>query len=329
MERETQERKKVLVVIPVEERHRRMLEEAFPEAGFLYRRTAEPADLAQANIIIGNVPPNRLHEAAKLEWMQLNSAGADEYIRERALPAGVLLTNASGAYGLAISEHMLAGTLMLIKRLNRYHTNQLRHRWLDEGRVQSIEGSRTLIVGLGDIGSEYGRRMKALGSHVAGIRRHADHKPAWLDELDTMDALDAELAKADFVSLSLPATPATYHLIDYRRLSLMKRSAVLLNVGRGNVVVSDDLCRALNERLLFGAFLDVTDPEPLPSGHPLWDAENVLITPHISGNYHLPETFERIVRIACENLRRFRGGETLKNLVDLETDYRRYVPAEE
>ncbi len=315
--------KKILVTIPVEDIHKEKLENAYPEGNFTYMESPESIDLKDINIIVGNVSPALLSAADKLEWLQLSSAGSDEFIKEGVLPKGAMLTNSSGAYGLAISEYLLAGTLALIKRLNQYHVNQTNHIWRDEGNVNSIYNSRTLIVGFGDIGSEFGKRMKALGSYVVGIKKNTANKPAWIDELYDADALDRELSKADIVALALPNTPQTKGIIDYGRLSLMKSNAILLNVGRGSAVVSNDLCKALNENIIFGAYLDVTEPEPLPLEHPLWDAKNIIITPHISGYYHLRETLERVVDIAYKNLKLYKSGKALKNIVNFETGYRR------
>lgn len=317
-------KKNVLVVMPVDEKHRVMLETAYPEGCFWYRHPKENVDLKEIHIIIGNVDPVSLKTASQLEWIQLNSAGADRYIKSNMLADNVQITNATGAYGLALSEHLLMGTFALMKHLTAYYRNQIQHEWKDEGPVRSVYGSRTLVVGLGDIGRDYGQKMKALGSYVVGIRRHVGQKPDWLDELYPIEALGEELPKADVVSLSLPSTPSTHHLIGAQEFSYMKKSAIFLNVGRGDVVVTDDLCHALRDGLISGAFLDVTDPEPLPSDHSLWDLPNVLITPHVAGDYHLQETYERIIRIACENLKRYQNGEQLHNLVDRETGYRRY-----
>lgn len=171
--------------------------------------------------------------------------------------------------------------------------------------MTSVWGSATLVVGLGDIGGEYAKRMKALGSYTIGVRRTPGEKPEYLDEIYTTDSLDELLPRADFVALSLPNSPSTYHIMDERRLGLMKPGAYLLNVGRGSAIDGDALCRALKEGRLGGCRVDVTDPEPLPGDHPLWDAPRMVITPHISGQYHLKETFERIVRIAGRIWRSF------------------------
>lgn len=311
----------ILVVLPAKERHKAALSHAYPGASFIYDTNPDDGMLAGANAIIGNVPADKALLAPKLKWLQLNSAGADPYLIPEFKERGIALTNASGAYGLAISEYLLAGVFALLKRLNQYQALQLAQEWGDLGQVRAVEGSRTLIVGLGDIGSDFGRKMKALGSHVTGIRRSPGEKPQWLDALHDLSALDQLLPAADIVALALPNTPATAGLFNLDRLVKMQPHAILLNVGRGSAVVSEDLCAALNAGTIFGAYLDVTDPEPLPKGHPLWTAKNVIITPHISGQYHLQETFERIIAIACENLSRFAKGEPLLNTVSFSTGY--------
>ena len=144
-----------------------------------------------------------------------------------------------------------------------------------------------------------------------------------LDGLYSLDQLDELLPQADYVACSLPGGNATYHLFDADRFARMKEGAVLINVGRGAAVDSYALNDALRSGHLGGACLDVVEPEPLPQDHPLWEAPNLLLTPHVSGFFHLPETLERVVRIAVNNLKAFVAGETLKNQVDFTTGYRK------
>ena len=315
---------RILVAMPVEERHKALLKEAAQKAEFIFCPSAQVTEeLAQSvDIIIGNVKPQKIAGTDRLRWMQLNSAGTDGYLEPGVLPEGTLLTNATGAYGLAISEHMLGMVLELKKKLYLYHQNQLAECWKDEGKVTSIFGSVTLVIGLGDIGSEFASRMKALGSYVIGIRRTKAEKPDYVDQLRQMDGLEDCLKRAAVVELSLPGTKETYRLMDTNRLACMKKSAVLINVGRGTAVDTEALCDALEQGRIAGAGLDVTDPEPLPPGHRLWKAPNVVITPHISGLYHLQETHERIVGIAAENLAAFLEGRPMRSLVDRSTGYR-------
>lgn len=315
----------ILVVMPTEERHRTMFQAAAPEAHFTFSsiQAVTREQVHNADIIVGNAPTKLIAGTEKLKLMQLNSAGTDGYTTPGVLPKDCVLCNATGAYGLAISEHMIGALLCLMKKLDRYRMNQSRHLWQDEGSVTSIYGSKTLVVGYGNLGSEFAKRMQALGSSVTGIRRNKTEKPEELDALYRMDALEDCLRDADIVATCLPGTQETYHLFNEKTFGLMKPGAFFLNVGRGTAVDSMALANALNSGHLAGASVDVTEPEPLPQDHPLWDAKNLLITPHISGQYHLKETHERIIRIACGNVEAFRKGQPLRNIVDFETGYRK------
>lgn len=309
--------REILVTIPTQPHHREMLEKIAAEAHFTYEMNPTEAAVENADIILGNVPPVMLKNARKLRWIQLNTAGTDGY--PEVLPKDCLLTNATGAYGLAVSEHMLAMLLELMKKLHLYGANQQQHLWKDEGTVTSICGSRTLVVGLGDLGGEFAKRMHLLGSTVTGIRRGKGQKPEYLDALYQMDSLDNCLKDADIVASCLPGGADTTHIFNAETFAKMKPGAYFLNVGRGSAVDSRALANALNSGHLAGAGLDVTEPEPLPKDHPLWNAKNLVLTPHISGWYHLPETHERILGITAENLKAFLAGTPLRNQIDLNT----------
>lgn len=315
---------RILVVIPLNEDEKERLQSKMPDAEYIFIPTKEVTEelVKSADIIIGNVPPEYIIGSKNLKWLQLNSAGTDGYCEAGVIPDGAYLTNATGAYGLAISEHMLGMLLEIKKKLNLYYMNQKEHLWKDEGNVTSIEGSTTLVIGLGDIGGDFARKMKALGSYTIGIKRTQGQKPEYIDELYTTETLDSLLPKADIVALCLPGTKDTYHLFNKNKFNLMKKNAVILNVGRGSAICTEDLCDALENRIISGAGLDVTEPEPLPAEHRLWDAPGVIITPHISGFFHLPETLRRIAGISIENLEHFKNQEPLKNIVDFTTGYR-------
>jgi phosphoglycerate dehydrogenase-like enzyme len=315
---------RILVVIPLNEDEKERLQSKMPEAEYVYLPSAEITEelVKDSDIIIGNVPPQYIKGTKKLKWLQLNSAGSDGYCEKGVIPEGAYLTNATGAYGLAISEHMLGMLLEIKKKLNLYYINQKKHIWKDEGNVTSIEGSTALVVGLGDIGGDFARKMKALGSYTIGVKRTIGEKPEYIDELYTMEALDTLLPRADIVALSLPGTKDTYHLFNKDKFKLMRKDAIILNVGRGSAICTEDLCDALENGMIRGAGLDVTDPEPLPADHRLWDVPGVVITPHISGFFHLQETLSRIVNISIDNFEHFIKQEKLKNIVNFETGYR-------
>ncbi len=314
----------VLVLLPVTEDHKKLLEQEAPSASFVYSSSEEATHqmVQSADVIIGNPPPELVMGSEKIKWLQLGSAGTGHYVKSGILPSGTMLTNATGAYGLAVSEYMVGVLLELYKKLHLYRDNQQRNLWQVEGSVRSIYGSTVLIVGLGDIGGEFAKRIQALGGYTIGVRRADSTKPDYVDELILMDMLDTALPRADVVAMSLPGTKETYRLFSKERLDNMKPGAVLINVGRGSVLDTDALCNALESGHIAGAALDVTDPEPLPADHRIWHIKNAIITPHVSGGYHLPETFERIIRISAGNLRRFISNQRLINLIDFSTGYR-------
>lgn len=317
--------KHILVVIPINQQQKSYLEACDPEGRFVYRSCEEVTveQVEAADVIIGNAPADMVSRCEHLQLMQLNSAGADAYIKDGVIREGTVLANATGAYGLAVAEHLLTMTLMLMKNMHRYHSNQLACEWKDEGTVTSFYQARTLVIGLGDIGCEYAKRAKAMGSYVVGVKRRKSQKPEYVDELYTMGMLETELAKADVVAMFLPGTKETYHIMNEEMLRRMKRGSILMNGGRGTAIDQTALKMVLDEGYLRGAALDVTVPEPLPSEDPLWKAKNILITPHVSGGYHLPETLERIVRIAGNNLIALREGTEIRNVVDFTTGYKK------
>lgn len=305
----------ILVTIPVNDKHRALINKAAQDNSVTYipLDDIKREDVRDRDVIIGNIPLAFVPDANALRWLQLNMSGFEGY--PEAVPAGTPVTNTRGAFGLAISEHMIGMLLMLIKKLHRYRDNQHEALWHDEGGVTSIEDATVLTVGLGNIGSDFARKVKAMGAYTIAIRRNVNEKPDYIDELYTLDALDELLPRADVVALSVPSNDATRKMMNRDRIAMMKQGAVLLNVGRGNAVDTDALYEAVHAGRIMAA-LDVTDPEPLPSDHPLWHERDALITPHISGFYHLPQTLDRIIGIAVRNLEHFIAGEKLENVVN-------------
>lgn len=318
--------KKILAAMPFTEEDQVKLQSIAPDCAFVFKPLSDVTeeDVQDVDAILGNVEPGIVSKATELQWMQTNSAGATQYCADGVLPESAVLTCAKGAYDTSVSEWLVTVSFMLSRKMDLYMHNQMEHTWRTEGGVSSIEDSTTLILGLGSIGHLYAKKMKALGSYVIGVTRHAHaEKAAYVDEMYTIDQLDELLPRADFVVMILPGTKENTNLIDARRLGLMKPSAYLLNAGRGNSVNSRDLDDALHAGTIAGAALDVTDPEPLPADHPLWDAPRCIICPHIAGKFFLPKTFRNVVAITAENLQKFLAGDTaeMRNQVKRDLGY--------
>lgn len=248
-------------------------------------------------------------------------AGADIYTRG-GFPQGIKIANASGAFGPVIAEYVIGAILCVYRRFPEYIENQKVCIWRDAGAERTIEGKTALILGTGDIGSNIAKRLSAFGTKNIGIRRTG--APAqYFDEMHTLSNIDALLPHADLVIGCLPNTKETGHILNYDRLCLMKSDALFINVGRGSLIDTDALIRALEERRIAGAILDVLENEPLAADSPLWKMPNVLITPHISGRGfgHDPATEKKVWDICLENLRRYIAGEDIINEVDMNLGY--------
>ena len=283
--------------------------------------------IAEAEVVIGEPEEEEILKAENLRWIQLTWAGADKYTKMKAFPTGVTLTNASGAFGKIISEYVIGNIIALYRSLPNYWKNKQNHLWVQNKSSETIYGKNILILGTGDIGRNIAHRMKAFETHVTGIKRTAvpEHSQQMkeFDEVYDLTALDQQLQKADIVIGCLPGTPETKGLLDYDRLHSMKKDAILVNVGRGSLIPTEDLIRVLEEGHLKGAVLDVFETEPLPEASPLWNMENVLITPHIAGPSFSgnAEVQGMIWNICMENLERYLNGKELKNIVRLKDGY--------
>ena len=279
------------------------------------------AEVSDAEAVMGGVDPAWL-EGTDVKWMHLPFAGANRHsgrpgLRDR------ILTNSSGAFGATIAEHCLGMLLAFARHLPTYLKQAERGLWKDCGSEWGLMDRTALILGTGDLGTQTAVRLKALGMRVIGCCRKNGALREPYDEMHTADELDSLLPGADAVFCCLPSTAATAGMLDARRLALLRDDAVLINVGRGDLIDTDALTAMLEQGKFTGVGLDVTDPEPLPEDHPLWHFDNVIITPHVSGIGfgHLGKTQSDVWKIALENLRRWVGGEPLMNVVDQTQGY--------
>ena len=306
----------ILNLLPVREEEKAAFQAAAPEAVHLYagRRTATPEQFAQATIVMGWPRPNMLAQAPRLRWFHCMWAGTDWYTD--VLPPSVLLTSSAGTNSQSVAEHMLASLLALYRKLPTCRDQQRAHAWIDVGNMKSLAGATVLVAGAGHVGSAFAQLCKALGAgRTIGLKRTAAGPVPGFDQVCPMEQTDALLPQADVVALVLPHAPETVSFLNRERLALMKEDAVLLSAGRGTAVDQAALAEAMGAGRLWGAALDVTEPEPLPADSPLWDIPNLLITPHVAGGMRLEVTRKNCIDLALNNLMRYQRGEPLLNLV--------------
>jgi len=282
------------------------------------------ASIGRATALIGFCSAELLEAGPRLRWVQLYSAGAERCVPLPRIARGeVLLTNMQRVSSPQIAEHVVGLLLALTRGLGPYLTNQARGKWdpqvVPMGRRWEIGGRRMLVVGLGGIGTEVARRAHALGMQVSAIRASARPGPDFVSEVARPDKLLEQAARADVVVNSAPLTPETDGLFDAAFFDAMPKHGLFINVGRGASVVTEDLVAALTEGSIGGAGLDVTDPEPLPPAHPLWQARNVIITPHVAAGSD--KVLTRLIAVARENLRRYLAGEPMLSVVDVDRGY--------
>lgn len=256
----------ILVLLPVNDRHRAILESSAPGEDFIYTSAdaVTHKQVAGADVILGNVDPAMLMACEHLQLLQLQTAGYDDYLAAGTVPADAKLSCSIGAYGQAVSEHMFAMVLSMMKRLPGYQDLQREHRWEDLGPVTSLKNANVLVLGAGDIGGHFATLCRNMGAHVRGIKRHPLVYPIVFEDMDGMDALSERLAEADIVASFMPSTPETRGLANAKFFAAMKPGAFFANGGRGDFVVADDLVAALSRDILPAPRSTSPTPSPCP-----------------------------------------------------------------
>jgi phosphoglycerate dehydrogenase-like enzyme len=268
--------------------------------------------------------PEFIANAPNLVWAQSHSAGVERYIAIDELVRNdrIVLTNMRAAHGPAIADHSFAMLLTLTRNLRAYEDAQDDRQWRRDvpgPDAIALQDRTMLVVGLGGIGSEIAQRAHGFGMRVLATRRSDAPGPEWIERIGRPDELMAMLPEADVVAICVPLTPETQGMFDARAFEAMRPGSYLINIARGRVVNTDALLSALQSGRIAGACLDVTDPEPLPPDHPLWDEPNVIITPHVASDANL--TDDRALALFVENMRRFDANEPLLNVVDKQAGY--------
>ncbi len=307
--------------------YKEMLDAAAAESGYevkYFKNSASAVGNAdECEIFYGHPSQKVIASAKNLKWFACCWAGVDHFCRDGLFRnEDCILTNASGAYGTTIAEHITMVTLMLLRRQMEY-TEIIREgdwRVLDGG-IRSLHGARITMLGTGDIGTEFARRARAFHPKtLLGVSRSGRPNPDF-DAVYPIAELDTLLPETDLLVMALPSTPDTVNILDARRMALLPQGAYVINVGRGTAVDQNALIDALDSGHLAGASLDVVVPEPLPADHALRGAKNLLLTPHVAGNMTLGYTCELNVKMFCDNLARYASGEPLKHVVDRKKGY--------
>jgi phosphoglycerate dehydrogenase-like enzyme/glyoxylase-like metal-dependent hydrolase (beta-lactamase superfamily II) len=281
--------------------------------------------VADADALIGTANDELLAAGKRLRWVQVGSAGVERYLEIPRLGSGeVLLTNGQRLASPVIGEHVMALTRALARGLNRAVSAQVEGEWRrfeigDNAPLTKLRGKTLLVVGLGGIGTEVARLADAAGMRVTAIRSSRRSGPPFVSRVGLTEDLYDYAARADVVVNCLPMTPATEDIFSAELFDAMKSTAFFVNVGRGGTVDTDALIAALENGVIAGAGLDVTDPEPLPEGHPLWRAPNLIITPHFAAWSDAGRELHWL--LFRENLRRFFAGEPLLSVVDPQRGY--------
>ncbi len=280
------------------------------------------AQVADADACYGFLSPAVIRAGKSLRWIQQPSAGVEHLIElPELVESDIVLTNMQRAYGPEIADQAIGYLLCFTRSLTHFVRTQSREDWRASGPeivLDELAGKTLLLIALGGIGTEIARRAAAFGMRVLATDPKVLERPPFVEELHRPDAFSSLLPRADVVASAVPLTRESRKMIGARQFAMMKPGVILINVSRGGVVDTDALVESLDSKRVAAAGLDVTDPEPLPKGHPLW-SRNVIITPHSAGQS--PGGQRRRHEYFRENLRRFAAGEMLLNIVDKKVGY--------
>jgi D-2-hydroxyacid dehydrogenase (NADP+) len=277
-------------------------------------------EVADADGVIGAIRPEQFRAAKKLKWVQATHTGMENDIFPELANSSVILCNTKNVYGPQIADHAFAFLLSLTRRLNVTIPNQSKEEWLRgrEGMFE-LDGKTALVIGLGGIGSNIAQRAHGFGMKVVGVDIRDFPNSSVVSKVVTPEHLDEVIPEADVIFIAAPHTKRSQGMIGSKQFGLMKKGTYYIAMSRGKLTDTNALVKALDEGRLAGAGLDVTDPEPLPKGHPLWKFPNVVITPHTSGGSD--NLASRMRTLLIENLTRFSKDQPLMNVVDKQAGF--------
>lgn len=317
---------KKIVVLDANATLLKELRSATPDANIVpVERARMIEEIGDADAYIGNITSAEVRAGKKLKWVGVMSAGVERVLfpadgTSDLRDSNIVLTNNKIVQGPEIADHALAMLLMLSRDLYRLYKNDQQQIW-NAHPYHGIElrGKTAVVVGVGGVGTQIAVRASAFGMTVIGVDKEDKPFLPFIEKVVTPDQFDAVLPEADVVFLSVPDTPQSHKMMGASQFALMKKNSYFIAVSRGGIYDMNGLVKALDEKRLAGAGVDVTDPEPLPKDHPLWKFENAIITPHIAGRSD--RDAGRMVGTIQENIRRFVAGKPLINVVDKKKGY--------
>lgn len=296
------------------------------EVCFIDDMVAQKEKLKDAEIIFACAAPYGdilAKEAENLSWYCSLSAGVKPVLKKGILPDSCLVTNSAGAYGVSIAEHMIMVTLMLLRRYPEFYDSISRKEWVNNLPLNSIYGKNIAVLGAGDIGINFAKRARAFcPASITGVSYSGkEREKGVFDKVISYDHLDEIISCTDIFEMCMPGTDSTANLMSEERLSRVKPTSYLINVGRGMSIDQKALVRLLNEGKIAGAALDVMAVEPIPQDDPLWNAKNIILTPHCSGKMTVEFTRDKCVEMFCEDLDNYLNGRELVHLIDKTKGY--------
>ena len=318
---------KILVINnQLEQKHIDLIKQTAAELGATVNFYKAESDIPESDFdaeIIYCFAPSIVKTSKRLKWLCVPWAGVDSIMTPGYFAnEECLLTNSAGAYGVSIAEHMIAVSLVMMRRLNEFMEETRAGQWLSPRAQRSIKDCRITVLGTGDIGTTFAKRAKAFEpAQIIGVCRSGKSSETVYDKVLPVSELDKVLPETDLLAMSLPATPETKGILSRERMALLPEGAYIVNVGRGSAIDEEALADNLESGHLAGAALDVFQTEPLPEGNRLWKTKNLLITPHVAGNMTLPYTKDKNVNMFLEDLRNYKEGRPLKYLVDRRLGY--------
>lgn len=294
----------------------------FPQAEFLFDTKLDVEKLAQSEILVTygeDLKEDHLQHAKQLQWIFVASAGIEKMPADAIAKRNILVSNVRGIHKKPMTESILAHILSLKRVLPFIYEQQQKKVWNKKARPTELNGSTALIIGPGAIGGEVGRILQAFDVHTIGCNRSGKEAP-YMNETYKLEDLKEQLPKADIVLSMLPSTKETKHMLTREHFELMKSSAIFMNFGRGDLVETDTLVGVLQDKLIEHAVLDVYETEPLPADNPLWELDNVTLSPHFSS--HSSRYLERSLDIFKPSLEKWLNGERdLENKMDILRGY--------